>query len=366
VASERLYARTGLQFLPFNTIYQLAASLGTAELESAATMLLIPDLLRYWLTGIAVAEATNASTTGLFDVATREWATDLAECAGLPGRILPEVRSAGERVGTLRPEILEASGLPPSTELTLVLSHDTASAVVGVPAEDDRFAYISCGTWALVGVELEAPVLTDASRTANFTNEGGVDGRIRFLRNVTGLWLLQESLRTWERAGTSEDLAALLAAAEALPPGGPVVDPDDPAFLPPGDIPTRIADACRATDQPVPESRPVLVRCILDSLASAFARTLREAVRLSARDVRVVHIVGSGSRNELLCQLTADACELPVVAGPVEATAIGNVLVQARAHGLVVGDLAALRGLVRATHPLLRFEPRPHLAVTPR
>jgi rhamnulokinase len=358
VSPQRLYARTGLQFLPFTTIYQLAASLGTPELDAAAAMLLMPDLIGYWLSGVGVAELTNASTTGLLDVESRGWATDLIEEIGIPSRILPDLRAPGARLGSLRPEVREATGLPASTELTLVGSHDTASAVVGVPAEDDRFAYISCGTWALVGVELEAPILTEDSRTANFTNEGGVDGQIRFLRNVTGLWLLQESVRTWERLGSPVELGPLLEAAGALPVGGPVIDPDDEAFLPPGDMPARIAEACRATDQPIPTSRPALVRCILDSLALAFARAVRDAVRLSGREVRVVHLVGGGSRNELLCQLTADACELPVVAGPVEATAIGNILVQARAHGLVEGDIAALRAVVRGTHQLGRVEPR--------
>jgi len=320
-------------------------------------MLLIPDLIGYWLSGVRVAESTNASTTGLLDVATRDWAMDLVTEVGLPTRILPELRSPGERLGGLSAEMRRATGLPSATELTLVGSHDTASAVVGVPAADEAFAYISCGTWALVGIELEAPILTEAALTANFTNEGGVDGRIRFLRNVTGLWLLQESLRTWERAGSPEDLGTLLAAAAALPAGGPVIDPSDATFLAPGDMPSRIVEACRHSDQPIPGSRPALVRCIIDSLAAAFASAVRDAVRLSGRSVDVIHLVGGGSRNELLCQLAADACGLPVIAGPIEATAIGNVLVQARAHGLLEGDLADLRGLVRATHPLRRYLP---------
>ena len=365
VSPEVLYARTGLQFLPFNTIYQLAASLGSSELGNAATMLLIPDLIGFWLTGICVAELTNASTTALLDVTTREWAMDLLAATGLPPGILPPLRTPGDRLGPLRPRVLEATGLPASTPVTLVGSHDTASAVVGVPADDAAFAYISCGTWGLVGVELEAPILTAESRAANFTNEGGVDGRIRFLRNVTALWLLQESLRTWERTGPQPDLRTLVAAAADLPPTGPTIDPDDPAFLTPGDMPARIADACRASGQTIPHSRPTIVRCILDSLAVAFARTLRDAIRLSGQSVRVVHLVGGGSRNDLLCQLTADACELPVVAGPVEATAIGNVLVQGRSHGFVKGDLEALRALVRATHDLRRFEPRRSRAAVP-
>lgn len=362
VTSQAMYAQTGLQFLPFGTIYQLAASLGTTELDHAATMLLMPDLIGFWLGGHRVAEATNASTTGLFDVARRAWATNLVEAVGVPATILPDLHAAGDRLGGLLADVLQATTLPSSVELTLVGSHDTASAVIGIPAETDAFAYISCGTWALVGVELAAPILTEESRAANFTNEGGVDGRIRYLRNVTGLWLLQESLSTWEHAGTPEHLGSLLLAAADLPASGAVIDPDDPVFLPPGDMPSRIADACRAADQPIPTSRPAIVRCILDSLAGAFARTVRDAMRLSGRTVDVIHLVGGGSRNELLCQLTADASDLPVVAGPVEATAIGNVLVQARAHGFVDGDLETLRALVRATTPVRRFEPSRHRA----
>ena len=363
ISPERLYARTGLQFLPFNTIYQLAAARRTPALDAAQTILLIPDLIGYWLSGERVAEVTNASTTGLFDLDRQSWAVDLVDELGLPKAALPPLRPAGDRIGPLESRVTEAAGLPQDVALTLVGSHDTASAVVGVPAEDDEYAYISCGTWALVGVELEHPIRSDESRAANFTNEGGVDRRVRYLRNVTGLWLLDESLRAWERSGAPSELTELLHAAAALPPGGPVIDPNDTEFLPPGDMPARIVDTCRRTGQPLPTSRPALVRCILESLASAFGHTVREASRLSGRSVRRVHIVGGGSANTLLCQLTADACELPVVAGPVEATAVGNVLVQGRAHGLVDGDLSTLRGLVRTTHPLRAYEPHAQLAV---
>jgi rhamnulokinase len=359
VSRERLYARNGLQFMPFNTIYQLAASRGAPELESAATMLLTPDLIGYWLTGITGAEETMASTTGLLDARDRTWALDLLDEVGLPRGILPPLGRPGDIVGPLRDAVVEEAGLAGGVHLTLVGSHDTASAVVGVPSEGAEFAYISSGTWSLVGVELDAPVLTEESRLAEFTNERGVDGRVRYLRNVMGLWLLQETMRTWERAGTPKDLGGLLDAAAVLPPGGPVVEPNEPAFLPPGDMPARIAEACRRADRPVPGSRPAMVRCILDSLALAYARAIDDARRLSGREIRVVHVVGGGSRNALLCQLTADACGLPIVAGPVEATALGNVLVQARAHGQLTGDLEALRALVRATQPLRRFEPSP-------
>jgi len=362
VPRDRLYAMTGTQFMPINTVYQLAASLGTAELEAASALLLVPDLVGYWLAGGLHAEATNASTTGLFDPVSRTWALGLVGALGLPASILPGLVYAGDPLGAMRPQVIADTGLSRDTVLTAVGSHDTASAVVGVPAEDDRFAYISCGTWGLVGVELGAPILGDASQQANFTNELGVDGRIRYLRNVMGLWLLQESIRVWEREDGQVDLAALLAAAADLPRGGVLIDVDDPGFLPPGDMPARISAHCRATDQPVSASRPVLVRCILDSLARAFARGIADARRLSGRDIAIIHIVGGGSRNELLCQLTADACGLPVMAGPVEATALGNVLVQARARGLIRGDLATLRSVIRSTQPLRRYEPTAHAA----
>ncbi|HEX6867991.1 MAG TPA: rhamnulokinase family protein [Candidatus Limnocylindrales bacterium] len=353
-----LYARNGLQVMPFNTLYQLAASRETAAFAAAGRMLLIPDLMGFWLTGAVSAEATNASSTGLLDVHRRTWDTELAAMLGLPATLLAPLGAPGDVIGPLLDDVRDATGISPETLLTLVGSHDTASAVVGVPATDHDFAYIACGTWSLVGVELDAPVLTEASRLANFTNEGGVDARIRYLRNVMGLWLLQESMRTWEAAGSPEDLSSLLIAAAELPADGPTFDADDPAFLPPGDMPSRIADACRRADQPTPATRPALVRAVLDSLAMAYARTVRDATRLSGRAVEVVHLVGGGARNALLCQLTADACEVPVLAGPVEATALGNVLVQARARGLLAGDLETLRALIRSTQDVRRFEPR--------
>ena len=357
-----LYARTGLQFLPFNTIYQLAAAQGTAAFEAARTMLLIPDLFGYWLSGVRVAEVTNASTTGLLDVHRRTWDVELIESLAIPPSLFAPLGAPGDVIGPLRDEVRRDTGASAETLLTLVGSHDTASAVVGVPAGDASFAYIACGTWSLVGVELDHAVLTEESRLANFTNEGGVDDRMRYLRNVMGLWLLQESLRTWELEGTPEQLPSLLIAAGELPAGGPVIDPDDPSFLLPGDMPARIAAACLQSDQPAPATRAALVRCILDSLAVAYGRAVRDAARLAGRTVEVVHLVGGGARNTLLCQLTADACEVPVLAGPVEATALGNVLVQARARGLLSGDLETMRALVRSTQDIRRYEPRASLA----
>ena len=366
IPAAELYAVTGIQQLPFNTVYQLIAAARAGQLDGAATLLLIPDLLAYWLTGEAGAELTNASTTQLYDPRARAWAWSLIERLGLPRALFPPLRQPGTVIGPVRPQAgLErspAAAEPGSGSLAglpviAVGSHDTASAVVGVPARGRDFAYISCGTWSLVGVELDRPVLTEASRAANFTNETGVDGTIRYLRNVMGLWLLQESLRTWAGAGQPADLDMLLAAAARVPPLEVVVDPDDAAFLPPGDMPARIAAAARRTGQRPPADPPAVVRCILDSLALAYRRAVGQAQDLSGRAVSTVHVVGGGVRNELLLQLTADACGLPVLAGPAEAAALGNILVQARALGRGPGDLAGMRTLLRATQPLRRFRP---------
>ena len=358
VPAADIYAVTGIQFLPINTLYQLAAAAGSAQLANAHTLLLIPDLIAYWLTGAVGAELTNASTTQLLDARTRGWSTDLIGRLGIPAALFPAIRRPGDPIGTLTAEAAEATGLPSGVRVTAVGSHDTASAVAAVPARDERFAYISCGTWSLVGVELERPVLTEESREANFSNEIGVDGTVRYLRNVMGLWLLQESMRAWRRQGLTPDLDDLLRRAARLPRSPALVDPDDPVFLPPGDMPARIAAACRARGAPPPADPPATVRCVLDSLAAAYRAAVDDARRLSGRDVDVVHLVGGGARNALLCQLTADACGLPVEAGPTEAGTLGNVLVQGRALGAVAGDLARLRAVVRATQPVRRFVPR--------
>ncbi|HET6530537.1 MAG TPA: rhamnulokinase family protein [Actinoplanes sp.] len=343
IPEDKLYAQTGLQKQPFNTLYQLLADPFAA---TADRMLLIPDLLAYWLTGVAGAERTNASTTQLMELRSGDWATSLMTSLGIPPGLFPPLRAPGTVIGP--------ADLPGHPEVIAVGSHDTASAVVGVPAEGTNFAYISCGTWSLVGVELDQPVLSEESRLANFTNEGGVDGTIRYLRNVMGLWLLQECMRAWHEP----ELAGLLRAAAGCPARRSVFDVDKPDFLPPGDMPARIAAELRAAGQPVPSGPAEFVRCIVDSLALAHRRAVRMAATLSGRTVDVVHIVGGGARNDLLCRLTADACGRPVLAGPVEATALGNVLVQARAAGAVSGDLSALRAVLRETQQIRRYEPR--------
>ena len=357
VPFEELYRRNGLQFLPFNTVYQLAAEQSGGLLDLADSMLLIPDLIGFQLTGTRVAELTNASTTGLVGVETGEWDYALMERLGLEASVLPRLVSPGASLGALRPDVAADLGAPAGVEVVAVGSHDTASAVVAVPMRAESAAYISCGTWGLVGVELEQPVTTDAAREANFTNEGGVDGRVRFLHNVMGLWLLSESVRWWERDGSSIDLPELLAQAAAVTTDVTVFDANDPRFLAPGDLPGRIAEWCAERGVPAPQSRAEFARSIIESLAEAFAGAVRSASILSGVDVETIHVVGGGALNELLCRRTADRSGLPVLAGPVEATAIGNVLVQARAAGFAGADLESLRALVAASFQPVRYEP---------
>ncbi|MFI8890602.1 rhamnulokinase family protein [Streptomyces paradoxus] len=353
VPAEELYAATGLQYAPFNTLYQLTAARSTAQLAQARRLLLMPDLLTYWLTGEQGTELTNASTTQLIDPRTRDWAYDVASRLGIDLGLFAPLRHPGDPAGLLREAVLEETGLSGPVPVTAVGSHDTASAVAAVPASGERFAYICTGTWSLAGLELDAPVLTEESRAANFTNELGLDGTVRYLRNIMGLWLLQECVRSWG----DPDLGALLLEASKAPALRSVVDAGDASFLAPGRMPERIAEACRVSGQSVPESPAEVTRCILDSLALAHRKAVQDAQRLAGHAVDVVHVVGGGTRNALLCQLTADACGLPVVAGPTEAAALGNVLVQARAHGLV-GDLPGMRRLLVNTQPLTRYEPR--------
>lgn len=356
VPFEELYRRNGLQFLPFNTLYQYAVDRRLADAEIA---LLIPDLVAFLLTGARVAERTNASTTGLVDVASGEWDRELAERLRIPASALPQLVDPGTLLGRLRGEARERVGA--AIDVIAVGSHDTASAVVAVPLSTPNAAYISCGTWGLVGVELDEPVVIDAAREANFTNEGGVDGRVRFLHNVTGLWLLSESVRTWEAEdGAPIDLPQLLDAAAAVDGTVPLFDANDARLAAPGDMPARIAAVIEESGAAVPASRPAFARTIVESIAQAFANAVSTAGRLTARDIDVIHIVGGGALNRLLCQATADRSALPVLAGPVEATALGNVLVQARAHGWFGPDatLEDLRRVVAGATAPVRYEPR--------
>ncbi|MBF4631203.1 rhamnulokinase [Clavibacter michiganensis subsp. phaseoli] len=356
IDAEELHRRNGLQHLPFTTLYQLAAERDVVALADRA--LLVPDLIGYWLTGVAATEITNASTTGLLDPRTRTWDEELLARLDLPRRILAPLIEPGARLGALLPSVSAELDAPRDLGVVAVGSHDTASAVVAVPSTGDDVAYISSGTWSLVGLELGEPVISPASRAANFTNEGGVDGRVRFLKNVSGLWLLSESIRTWERrSGEDVDLGALLSEAAGVRGRATTFDAADERFVAPGDIPGRIVEWCVEHDVAPPRTRAEFVRAILESLADAYAITLEQASALSGRRIDVVHVVGGGSQNELLCQLTADRTGRTVLAGPVEATAIGNILVQARSQGLVAGSLESLRSLVLRTHPPVRYRP---------
>ena len=353
-----LYATNGLQFQPFNSIYQLAVDHEAGLIDDKTRMLMLPDLLGFWLTGNQVAERTNASTTGLLDVSSGAWNATLIDKVGLPRSLFPSLVDPGSRIGSLREDVAAEIGAEAALDVIAVGSHDTASAVVGVPMTEPGAAYVSSGTWSLVGVELDRPVLSEESREANFTNEGGVDAKIRYLRNVMGMWLLSESIRTWEREGQSVELASLLSSAAEVNGPIPIFDANHPSLLPPGDMPKRIAALCLEADAAAPDSPAMFARSILESLAEAYASAITDAERLSGSKINTVHIVGGGSQNTLLCQLTANRTGRRVLAGPVEATAVGNVLIQGRAAELVEGDLSELRALIARTFPPAEYQPR--------
>ncbi len=345
---EEIYGVTGIQFLPINTLYQLLAMEGSPLLGTAQTLLLIPDLIGYWLTGEKACEFTIASTTQLCDARSGGWAHDLMEKMGFPTHIFGDIIPPGTELGPLLPEVAEEIGVKEGFRVTAVASHDTASAVVAVPAESENFAYISSGTWSLVGVELPEPAVEPEGMHANFTNEGGFGGTTRFLKNVMGLWIMQECRRSWAREGRDYSYEELTHLAQAAPAAGSLLDPDHPTFLPPGDMPGRIRRFCRETGQSPPEEPGEVVRCVLESLALKYRWVLERAEEITGRRAEVVHVVGGGVRNTLLCQLTADATRRPVRAGPVEATALGNLMVQAYARGYL-GSLEEIRAAVRGS-----------------
>ena len=355
VPDEEIYRTTGIQFMPLNTLYQLLAFEGSPLLEAADTLLMMPDLIGYWLTGEKACEYTAATTTQLYDLDAGDWSWELMRRMNIPARIFPEIIPSGTRLGTLLPEVREETGLG-EVQVTATATHDTASAVVAVPAEGP-FAYISSGTWSLVGVETDTPVTSEAALRHNFTNEGGFGGTVRLLRNVMGLWLLQECRRTWARDGRDHSYEELVRMAEAAPPFGSLVDPDHPSFLPPGDMPARLRDFCAKTGQSLAEEPGEVARCVFESLALKYRWVLERAEEVSGQRAETIHVVGGGAQNSLLCRLTAEAARRPVVAGPVEATAIGNVMVQAYARGYV-GSLADIRDAVRSSFDARTYDPK--------
>ncbi len=356
-ASE-LYRRTGIQFMRFNSLFQLLALQRNRSplLDVAETLLFIPDLFHYWLTGIKVNEYTDASTGQLLDPATRGWAWDVVKAFGLPERIFGTIVAPGTVLGPLRTTVAQETGLT-SVPVIVPGTHDTASAVAAVPAGSGTWAYISSGTWSLMGVEIPGPLVSEVVRAANFTNEGGVGGTIRLLKNVMGLWIVQECRRAWERAGTAHGYEELARLAGAATPFVSLVDPDDVSFILPPSMPAALADYCRRTGQPAPDGVGPTIRCALESLALRYRWVLEKLEELTGKRLDVIHIVGGGCQNALLCQLTADACNRPVVAGPVEATALGNVLVQAIGLRLL-GSLADAREVVRRSVEVVTYSPR--------
>ncbi len=356
---ETLYTTTGIQLMPINTLCQLLALADEepAILDNAAELLFVPDLLNYWLTGVRRTEYTIASTSQMLDVHARDWARPMLRDMQLPTDILPSIVNPGSTLGPLHESITTELDAP-ACEVVATASHDTAAAVVAVPAQqDDGWAYISSGTWSLVGVEVQRPVTSQAARESNFTNEGGIDGTIRLLKNVAGLWLLQESRRSWQAAGEELTYEQLSRAAELAEARRSFVDPDDPRFTPPGDMPARIVAYCQETGQPVPESHGQFARCIFESLALKYRVHLDRLETITGDRIEVVHIVGGGALNRLLCQLTADVTTRRVVAGPAEATAAGNLMVQALGRGHVTSR-AEIRRVIAASSPLQTYEPR--------
>jgi rhamnulokinase len=357
VSRRELFRRTGIQFMRFNTLFQLLALARDRSplLDSAESLLLMPDLFHFFLTGIRVNEYTNASTSQMLDPATCRWATDLVESIGLSGRLLGNIVQPGSVIGPILGSVASVIGMSPIPVIAPA-THDTGSAFAAVPACDGSWACISSGTWSLMGTELAAPLVNEQVLQHNFTNEGGAGGTIRFLKNIMGLWLVQECRRAWGRTGKSYSYEELVRLADAALPLVSFVDPDHASFILPESMPQALADFCERTGQPAPIEPGPVVRCALESLALKYCWVLDRLEELLGRRLDTIHVLGGGSQNALLCQLTADACNRPVLAGPVEATAIGNVLVQAIGLRLL-GSLSEAREVVRQSFDVRRYEP---------
>jgi rhamnulokinase len=359
---EEIFAETGIQFMELNTLYQLLAMhwSGSVALQSAESMLMIPDLINWLLTGDKANEFTNATTTQFFNPMTGNWATQLMERFDLPTHLLGTVVQPGTILGRLRSQVAEDTGLA-DTRVVLPGTHDTASAVMAVPAtniSDTRpdWCYISSGTWSLMGVEVSRPIINEKCRDLNFTNEGGVGGTIRVLKNIAGLWLIQECRRIWQQAGRTRNWDDLVHLSRKESPLQALIDPDHRCFLAPADMPETIREFCRRTGQSIPASDGAVVRCALESLALRYRESLGWLEELTGGRIETIHIVGGGARNRLLCQMTSDACQRPVVAGPTEATAIGNVMMQAVASG-DIGSIREARNVIRGSFEVEQYVP---------
>jgi rhamnulokinase len=356
ISRKEIFELTGIQFMPINSLFQLLSMVldDSPELEQAEMFLTIPDLLNFWLTGQAGCEFTNATTTQCYDPRERYWANPLLSALGIPGHIFPEVILPGTILGPLSKSIAEELG----TRATVIAPacHDTGSAVAAVPADMDDFAWISSGTWSVMGMNLPEPLIDSRSLEFNFTNEGGIGGSFRFSKNVMGLWLVQECRRTWARKEEDLSYAELTSLAAGERALTSIVDPDYPEFLHPGDMPARVKDFCRRTHQPVPESKGAVVRCLLESIALKYRLVLERLEVMTGRRIKTIHIVGGGTKNQLLNQFTANATGCTVIAGPVEATATGNILLQALALGHIT-SLEEGREIVRKSFEPAVYEP---------
>jgi rhamnulokinase len=360
---ERIFEMTGIQFMQINTLYQLLSMVqaNAPALQIACTFLMMPDLFHHWLAGCRVCEFTNATTTQCYDPRAGDWARPLLSTLGIPTEMLPPVVQPGTDLGPLLAVVQRALGAPAALSRARVVApatHDTGSAVAGTLAPACRYAYISSGTWSLMGAVVDRPVITPQALQFNFTNEGGVGGTFRLLKNIMGLWLVQECRRRWSApTGDLMPYAELFSLAERSQPFTALIDPDDPSFLNPADMPAAIADYCSRTGQRPPEDRGSITRCILESLALKYRYTLEQLQALLGHAVEMIRVVGGGSQNALLCQFTADACGLPVVAGPAEATALGNVLVQMVASGALASVQEAGQVAAKGA-PLVEYAPR--------
>lgn len=357
IPPEELYGVAGIQTLNFNTLYQLAVEHEEfpERLALADRMLNIPDLLNYFLTGVMANEYTILSTGALLNAATRGYAWELLEKLQIPARLFGEIVQPGTVLGGILPQVQSETGATDAKVMT-VASHDTASAVIAVPTTEKDFIYISSGTWSLMGTELESPLINEQSRLMNFTNEGGAAGTIRFLKNIMGLWIIQESRRQWKREGKDYSFAQMEAWAKESPAFRSLINVDHPSFATPGNMPEKIREYCRQTAQPVPETVGEVVRCIYESLALKYRFVAESIQKLMGRNAKVIHVVGGGTKDHFLCQMTADACGIPVAAGPEEATAIGNLMMQTIAAGELSG-LTDARRVISASFELKHYQP---------
>ncbi|MGP8198285.1 MAG: rhamnulokinase [Limisphaerales bacterium] len=359
VPRAEIFAQSGLQFMQLNSLYQLLAwqAEAPALLEAADCLLFMPDFFHWAMCGAKRAEFTIASTSQFVHPLRRNWSLPLLKKLGLPTHFLPKIVPPGTTLGRLKTCL-------PGVKVVAPPSHDTASAVAGVPTAHTgkaNWAYISSGTWSLMGVEVQKPVLSRRALNLNMTNEGGLDGTCRLLKNILGLWLVQQCKRSFEARGAQHDYAQLAKLAAKAAPLRSLVNPDDPRFLNPPDMPKAIQGFCRETKQPVPKTEGELVRCCYESLALRYGEVLASLEELTGESIEVIHIVGGGSRNKVLSQFAADVCQRPVVTGPVEATALGNLLTQVRASG-ELSSLAEMREVIRASSDVQRYEPKPSAA----